>query len=1025
MQSTETIDAFNAANYDDFDRVVQSPITLHDIEQKIHQQRYRTAGEFTADFKWLLHNCYVYFSTCYTPPTETGAILKIAKSLLKTCKQEMGQIDTCAECYANANSKKNWFVEVCEPPHVLLWAKLKGFPYWPAKAMAVNGATLVDVRFFGAHDRAWVPAKDCYLYSQHNPNVYKLKNTTILQCIKEIEQHIAKVRVKYGGFEYGPAKEKYDPLRHAEQLRTMVPGYQGEESMANCNPVVSVESMVASSNAVVMVNALMPVTTISSGSGSSAEVVKTNLTYKIIKTGDNSCLIAPVVKEGGGHKNGQSAVEGDANLNNSSNNNNKRRRTTPPTTVATSSSVVVIDGSTAQKATDQVSTNLSTSVVTPREAIKPTKIVLKSCSSSDHKQYELVTPTPSEEEKKKGDLVGILVDAAGPQGIVIGNDATAGSAPAGETRKVAAVVMKRKSDKWTSAVLRGANSNNKAGGDPKESSREASPKKEPEIIISKTPSNNVTSPMPVDDQQQQHPAKDMKRRHTEEVTTTTTSTIPVSAIPNKIKIRRVTRASSRPLVDELLVLLKDEAINQSAAMQLSKGTTSEGRGESSRLEKSEEKEEKKEEGSSVEQISIDVDPEDVQERGGEEDAEEGMSSHSNNNNLMNKPPITTVRDVLDQLPQISIVPSRKNSTCRVGGGSDQSRVSSRSSSKSSVSKEATTTGGNSAKTSPAKPQQRQVDSQVGALLVPENLHVKIEPISDDDEVEITVNGSGRVNNNSNDNNNTSKNKCSSASGSGSRRERSVEILEDNSHNNNSSSGSGNKGSGNNNNNKLGTSPAQPRARKTFARNIGTRPKPPQFNAGQVNNMVLIPREGLSGEQGGQQTMVPGIGIGNPNITTVNSSVVVVPTAAAEMKSARNERGGGSSSRQSPVHMLSGTITPNLAAAVTSMIAHGPPRLVRKPSGTLQSSGDVIFPSEAGSSCRILMENAHKMTDFFRSVIEDTLSDMADKGCLEAKVQLLQLELEKQRYNHQKEMAELKSNTGEWYSRRCIYCQIYK
>jgi hypothetical protein len=36
---------------------------------------------------------------------------------------------------------------------MLVWAKLKGFPFWPAKAMKVNKESAVDVRFFGAHDR--------------------------------------------------------------------------------------------------------------------------------------------------------------------------------------------------------------------------------------------------------------------------------------------------------------------------------------------------------------------------------------------------------------------------------------------------------------------------------------------------------------------------------------------------------------------------------------------------------------------------------------------------------------------------------------------------------------------------------------------------------------------------------------------------------------------------------------------------------------------------------------------------------
>lgn len=851
--------------------MVQYPLTLHDIEQKIQRHQYRTAEEFTADFKWILHNCYVYFSCCYTPPAEMGAILKIAKSLLKTCKQEMGQIETCAECYANANSKKNWFVEVCDPPHVLLWAKLKGFPYWPAKAMAVNGATLVDVRFFGAHDRAWVPVKDCYLYSQHNPNVYKLKNTTILQCIKEIEQHIGKVRGKYGGFEYGPAKEKYDPLRHEEQLRAMVPGYKGQ------------------------------------GMG---ETTKTNLTYKIIKTGDNSCLIAPVVKEGSSTvKNGQESAGQESN----SSNTKKKKNNSPPSPITHSSSSSSSTGQSNNPTT-------STSSTTPPDhspMIKPTKIVIKNSYNNDknNKHYELVTPTEEEE-----DII------ATEEKVETNPMKSSSPVVTEETRKVASVVMKRKSDKWRSLSLKKSKTANLDGitsNETKASQDEVKEELETTLnSLSSTESlSNLSSSV----------AKELKRRNTEEVTTMTSTPI-ASAVPNKIKIRRVTRASSRPLIEESAKV--PEVVTKEAKKDPI-------------INEREKKEEK---------MSIDVDPEDV-------DQMETEVTITTQNVTSNKPPITTVRDVLDQLPQISIVPSRKNSICPSGGvtgtgigsTSSESRVSSRSSSKSRDSN----------KTSPGKRQQQQSEQAISlsSQLVPENLQVKIEPISDD-EVEVTVNGSSNSNN------------------SREKRRTSVEILLEDmmtQERRKSSSKSCSKV----------VTPTQPRARKTFARNIGSRPKPPAFNPGQGKNMVLIPREGLPVDQ------------------------VLVPTITTQQAVTVNNSNSNNRGRSaSPVHMLSGSITPNLAAAVTNMISHGPPRLVRKPSGTLQSTGDTIFPSEAGSSCRILMENAHRMTDFFRSVIEDTLSDMADKGCLEAKVQLLQLELEKQRYKHEKEVAELKSNTGE-------------
>lgn len=178
-----------------------------------------------------------------------------AKSLLKVCKQEMFDIETCAECYLNANTMvDNWFTEVCAKPHLVLWAKLKGFPYWPAKAMTIN-AQLVDVRFFGDHDRAFVPAKDCYLYSRQDPNppTNKYKRNTIADCVKvksmqhsdlltfvnkpiniffshfhclaqEVDIYIENIIAKFGAFNYADMKTPFNPYNELQHLVDMIPG---------------------------------------------------------------------------------------------------------------------------------------------------------------------------------------------------------------------------------------------------------------------------------------------------------------------------------------------------------------------------------------------------------------------------------------------------------------------------------------------------------------------------------------------------------------------------------------------------------------------------------------------------------------------------------------------------------------------------------------------------------------------------------------------------------------------------------
>lgn len=57
--------------------------------------------------------------------------------------------------------------------------------------MGLNSAALVDVRFFGDHDRAWVPIRDCYLFSEADPNpaTNKFKRHSIADSLK-VRKHL-------------------------------------------------------------------------------------------------------------------------------------------------------------------------------------------------------------------------------------------------------------------------------------------------------------------------------------------------------------------------------------------------------------------------------------------------------------------------------------------------------------------------------------------------------------------------------------------------------------------------------------------------------------------------------------------------------------------------------------------------------------------------------------------------------------------------------------------------------------------
>ncbi|KAK4880797.1 hypothetical protein RN001_008943 [Aquatica leii] len=215
----------NDEDFPDYKSYIVHPMDLTCLEKNIKKNVYGSPQAFEADAKWILHNSIIFNSY-------QSKLTSVAKSLLKICKQEMNEIENCSTCYLNANTKKKtWFVEVCPKPHVLVWAKLKGFPFWPAKAMRTNQGGLVDVRFFGAHDRAWIHHKECFLFSLKDPNSNKQKKNDIIQSVKELELHVENLKKVYGEFRYAPYRVQYEPEHQMKQLQMMLPNYPNKLKM--------------------------------------------------------------------------------------------------------------------------------------------------------------------------------------------------------------------------------------------------------------------------------------------------------------------------------------------------------------------------------------------------------------------------------------------------------------------------------------------------------------------------------------------------------------------------------------------------------------------------------------------------------------------------------------------------------------------------------------------------------------------------------------------------------------------------
>lgn len=193
------------------------PMDLSLIDKNINNSKYRTTESFVADVKWLLHNSYI-FNSWYSDLTSC------ARAILKIAKQETDEIENCPYCYYHYHTmdEDKWFVEPCKKPHLIVWAKLRGFPHWPAKVMrAIDDS--VDVRFFGDHNRSWLSPDSCTLFSRTPPYRSRKMNAGYGDCIKEVLIHIKLLKNKFTEFQYAQTNIKYKPLEHDQMLSKMLP----------------------------------------------------------------------------------------------------------------------------------------------------------------------------------------------------------------------------------------------------------------------------------------------------------------------------------------------------------------------------------------------------------------------------------------------------------------------------------------------------------------------------------------------------------------------------------------------------------------------------------------------------------------------------------------------------------------------------------------------------------------------------------------------------------------------------------
>ncbi|XP_076361793.1 uncharacterized protein LOC143252877 isoform X2 [Tachypleus tridentatus] len=198
--------------FPDYYQYIVQPMDLSVLDKKVKDKSYKSTESFLADAKWLVHNSII-FNGFYHPLTVN------AKSVVKQVKKEIREIEICPDCYSHSySSKDDWFVEPCRISHTLIYAKLKGYPFWPAKAVRVLN-DFIDARFFGDHDRAWIPVQKCYLLSKNPPLPIKKKHSGYEHSMEELKLHLSRLQKKSVPFRYAPFNTVVDPRKVVSLLK--------------------------------------------------------------------------------------------------------------------------------------------------------------------------------------------------------------------------------------------------------------------------------------------------------------------------------------------------------------------------------------------------------------------------------------------------------------------------------------------------------------------------------------------------------------------------------------------------------------------------------------------------------------------------------------------------------------------------------------------------------------------------------------------------------------------------------------
>ncbi|XP_052808548.1 zinc finger MYND domain-containing protein 11-like isoform X2 [Mya arenaria] len=165
---------------------VYKSMDLNKMEQKVMAHKYKCIEEFLADAHNVLHSMVLIYGD-----EVAGGMTELAKIMIRDCKYDIDEMAQCQNCYYMSNAKpRHWFAQPCDPPHELVYAKLKGYSYWPAKVIHYINEERYDVRFFGnPHQRAVIPKDQIKPIDADLKKVTFKKTTGFNKSMEELKIH--------------------------------------------------------------------------------------------------------------------------------------------------------------------------------------------------------------------------------------------------------------------------------------------------------------------------------------------------------------------------------------------------------------------------------------------------------------------------------------------------------------------------------------------------------------------------------------------------------------------------------------------------------------------------------------------------------------------------------------------------------------------------------------------------------------------------------------------------------------------